>query len=53
MCEEQIQMVDLHGQYLRFKAEIDESMQAVIDSCAFINGLQVKTFAGHIFKSHT
>ena len=48
MCEEQIQMVDLHGQYLRFKAEIDESMQAVIDSCAFINGLQVKTFAGHL-----
>ena len=48
MCEEQIQMVDLHGQYLRFKAEIDESMQAVIDSCAFINGPQVKTFTGHL-----
>ena len=33
MLEEQIQMVDLHGQYLRFKEEIDEAMQAVIDSC--------------------
>ena len=28
MLEEQIQMVDLHGQYLRFKEEIDEAMQA-------------------------
>lgn len=48
MLEEQIQMVDLHGQYLRFKEEIDEAMQAVIDSCAFINGPQVKSFAGHL-----
>jgi len=48
MLEEQIQMVDLHGQYLRFKEEIDEAMQVVIDSCAFINGPQVKTFAGHL-----
>ena len=48
MFEEQIQMVDLHGQYLRFKEEIDEAMQAVIDGCAFINGPQVKTFAGHL-----
>ena len=48
MLEEQIQMVDLHGQYLRFKEEIDGAMQAVIDSCAFINGPQVKTFAGHL-----
>ena len=48
MLEEQIQMVDLHGQYLRFKEEIDGAMQAVTDSCAFINGPQVKTFAGHL-----
>ncbi|MFQ9021790.1 MAG: DegT/DnrJ/EryC1/StrS family aminotransferase [Parabacteroides merdae] len=48
MLEEQIQMVDLHGQYLRFREEIDEAMQAVIDSCAFINGPQVKSFAGHL-----
>ena len=39
MLEEQIQMVDLHGQYLRFKEEIDEAMQAVIDSCAFMEYL--------------
>ena len=51
MLEEQIQMVDLHGQYLRFKEEIDEAMQAVIDSCAFINGPQVKSFAGHLADS--
>lgn len=48
MFEEQIQMVDLHGQYLRFKSEIDAAMQTVIDSCAFINGPQVKTFAAHL-----
>lgn len=48
MVEEQIQMVDLHGQYLRLKEEIDASMQAVIGSCAFINGPQVKAFAGHL-----
>ena len=48
MLEEQIQMVDLHGQYLRFKEEINGAMQAVTDSCAFINGPQVKTFAGHL-----
>ena len=36
MLEEQIQMVDLHGQYLRFKEEINGAMQAVTDSCAFI-----------------
>ena len=48
MFEEQIQMVDLHGQYLRFKEEIDAAMQRVIDNCAFINGPQVKTFSAHL-----
>ncbi|MDL2207988.1 DegT/DnrJ/EryC1/StrS family aminotransferase [Parabacteroides sp. OttesenSCG-928-O15] len=43
-----IQMVDLHGQYLRLKSEIDEAMQSVIDSSAFINGPQVKAFAGQL-----
>ncbi|MDH6314237.1 UDP-2-acetamido-2-deoxy-ribo-hexuluronate aminotransferase [Parabacteroides sp. PFB2-10] len=43
-----IQMVDLHGQYLRLKPEIDEAMQSVIDSSAFINGPQVKEFAGQL-----
>ena len=32
MLEEQIQMVDLHGQYLRFNEEINGAMQAVTDA---------------------
>ena len=48
MSDKQIQMVDLHGQYLRLKKEIDAAMQSVIESSAFINGPQVKTFAGHL-----
>lgn len=40
-----IQMVDLHGQYLKIKPEIDKGIQEVIDTCAFINGPQVKEFA--------
>lgn len=38
-------MVDLHGQYLKIKQEIDRGIQEVIDSCAFINGPQVEEFA--------
>ena len=41
-------MVDLHGQYYRLKEEIDIAMQAVIESSAFINGPQVKTFGDHL-----
>lgn len=41
-------MVDLHGQYLRLKAEIDVAIQAVIDNCVFIKGPQVETFAAHL-----
>lgn len=41
-------MVDLHGQYHRLKEEIDTAMQAVIESSAFINGSQVKTFGDHL-----
>ncbi|WP_278622996.1 DegT/DnrJ/EryC1/StrS family aminotransferase [Parabacteroides gordonii] len=48
MFEKQIQMVDLHGQYHRLKEEIDTAMQAVIESSAFINGPQVKTFGDHL-----
>jgi len=43
-----IQMVDLHSQYLRIKSEVDESIQGVIDSSAFINGEPVRTFAGNL-----
>jgi dTDP-4-amino-4,6-dideoxygalactose transaminase len=39
-----IQMVDLRSQYLDIKSEIDKSIQAVIDSCAFINGPAVHAF---------
>ncbi|MCK9218663.1 MAG: DegT/DnrJ/EryC1/StrS family aminotransferase [Bacteroidales bacterium] len=39
-----IQMVDLHSQYLNIKSEIDQQIQEVIDSCAFINGPAVHAF---------
>lgn len=44
----EIQMVDLHRQYLRLKSEIDEAMQKVIDSSAFINGPEVKDFSAEL-----
>ena len=40
-----IQMVDVRSQYLKVKKEIDDGIQEVIDSCAFINGPAVKKFA--------
>lgn len=40
-----IQMVDLKGQYAKIKAQVDASIQEVIDTTAFINGPQVKKFA--------
>lgn len=43
-------MVDLHGQYLKIKPEVDKGIQEVIDSCAFINGPQVKEFASELEK---
>ena len=39
-----INMVDLHGQYLRIKDEIDAGISEVIDSTAFINGPAVRQF---------
>jgi UDP-2-acetamido-2-deoxy-ribo-hexuluronate aminotransferase len=39
-----IQMVDLKGQYERIKPTIDAAIQGVLDSTAFINGPQVKSF---------
>ncbi len=39
-----IQMVDLHSQYEKIKPEIDQAIQDVIDSTAFINGPAVKSF---------
>jgi UDP-2-acetamido-2-deoxy-ribo-hexuluronate aminotransferase len=39
-----IQMVDLKGQYLKIKNEIDEAIQQVIDSAVFIKGPVEKEF---------
>jgi len=41
-------MVDLLGQYLKIKDEIDRSIQEVITSSAFINGKPVETFASEL-----
>lgn len=41
-------MVDLKGQYLRIKDQIDSSIANVIDSTAFINGPAVKNFQEHL-----
>jgi len=37
-------MVDLQGQYTKIKSEILDSIEAVLDSSAFINGPEVKKF---------
>jgi UDP-2-acetamido-2-deoxy-ribo-hexuluronate aminotransferase len=39
-----IQMVDLKGQYLKIKNEVDKAIANVIDNTAFINGPAVKEF---------
>lgn len=41
-------MVDLRGQYLRLKPELDAAMQQVLDSTAFIGGPAVEAFSGHL-----
>lgn len=46
----EIRMVDLQGQYLRIKPEIDDAIQSVIDSSAFIQGGEVKDFAASLSK---
>lgn len=48
--DKKIQMVDLHGQYLKIKPEVDKGIQEVIDTCAFINGPQVKDFGKALEK---
>jgi UDP-2-acetamido-2-deoxy-ribo-hexuluronate aminotransferase len=40
----QISMVDLAGQYLRIKDEMDSAIHGVIDSTAFIKGPDVRAF---------
>ena len=43
-----MQMVDVRGQYLNIKGEIDEGIQEVIDSCTFINGPKVREFQANL-----
>lgn len=43
-----IQMVDLKGQYMNIKPEVDAAIQDVIDNTAFINGPIVKEFAQNL-----
>lgn len=43
-------MVDLKRQYLKIKDEVDQAIQQVIDTTAFINGPQVKQFANELEK---
>lgn len=43
-----IQMVDLQGQYLKIKTNIDRAIQACIDSTAFIKGPQVSHFENEL-----
>ena len=47
---QKIQMVDLKGQYLKIKDEIDSGIQQVIDSCFFIIGPVVKQFQEDLEK---
>jgi dTDP-4-amino-4,6-dideoxygalactose transaminase len=53
---EQISMVYLHGQYLKIKTEVNEAIQQVLDSSAFIKGADVKAFqdelAGYMDVPH-
>lgn len=42
---DKIKMVDLQSQYLRIKTEIDEAIQSVLSSTAFIQGPAVEEFA--------
>lgn len=39
-----IQMVDLQNQYYKIKSDVDNAVQNVMDSAAFINGPEVKSF---------
>lgn len=45
-----LQMVDLKGQYLKIKKEIDAAVINVVESTAFINGPEVKAFSEELAK---
>ncbi len=44
MLNRKIKMVDLHGQYIKIKAEIDHAIGEVVSDTTFIKGPQVKEF---------
>ena len=43
-------MVDLQGQYMHIKSEVDEQIARVLNSSAYINGGAVKEFAADLEK---
>lgn len=43
-----IKMVDLVGQYLKIKDEVDAGMQSVINTAQFINGAKCKEFSANL-----
>ena len=43
-----IQMVDLQSQYYKIKADVDNAMLGVMNSAAFINGPEVKSFQSEL-----
>jgi dTDP-4-amino-4,6-dideoxygalactose transaminase len=49
---DKIKMVDLQSQYLRIKTEVDEAIQSVLSSTAFIQGPAVDEFA-HDLAAYT
>jgi dTDP-4-amino-4,6-dideoxygalactose transaminase len=50
MSDKKIQMVDLSGQYLKIKSEVDAAISNVINNTAFINGPEVKQFQADLEK---
>jgi UDP-2-acetamido-2-deoxy-ribo-hexuluronate aminotransferase len=43
-----LQMVDLKGQYAHIKTEVDEAILNVVNTTAFINGPEVKAFQSEL-----
>jgi UDP-2-acetamido-2-deoxy-ribo-hexuluronate aminotransferase len=43
-----LKMVDLHGQYIKIKNEIDKAVLDTIESTMFIGGAQVQTFSKNL-----
>jgi len=48
--QNKIQMVDLKGQYLKIKSEVDSAIQDCLSNATFINGPEVANFANGLAK---